>query len=251
MIKSRLFTTLVIPAQDLFQFSWFVIKTYSSFPKIFRSSSEAADPSTDSQSCAHCPSYDKLDCMGSGNLTKYWALCVSDMFLFHLEMEGEIAFVTKGDFSSFKLNALQLLQWDNSLIFHMIIIIKITIMKRQCNEWDHDFRVHHHVEQHEHQQDDCRPPGHGCRARVSSRCRWWPPPCPPAGRRSPQSPERPLWRLFLLPTLVIFQRPKKVATLRELFTWSSMLLSVQRTSPEEEYFRTKPRLLAINPVTYL
>ena len=36
----------------------------------------------------------------------------------------------------------------------MIIIIKITIMKRQCNKWDHDFRVHHHVEQHEHQQDD-------------------------------------------------------------------------------------------------
>ena len=86
------------------------VKTYSSSPKISRSSSEAADPSTDSQSCAHCPSYDKLDCMGSGNLTKYWALCVSDMFLFHLEMEGEIAFVTKSDFSSFKLNALQLLQ---------------------------------------------------------------------------------------------------------------------------------------------
>ena len=48
--------------------------------------------------------------MGSGNLTKYWAPCVSDVFLFHLEMEGEIAFVTKSDFSSFELNALQLLQ---------------------------------------------------------------------------------------------------------------------------------------------
>ena len=55
--------------------------------------------------------------MGSGNLTKYWAPCVSDVFLFHLEMEGEIAFVTKSDFSSFELNALQLLQLDNSLIF--------------------------------------------------------------------------------------------------------------------------------------
>ena len=84
-----------------------MIKTYSSSPKISRSSSEAADPSTDSQSCAHCPSHDS---MGSGNLTKYWAPCVSDMFLFHLEMEGEIAFVTKSDFSSFELNALQLLQ---------------------------------------------------------------------------------------------------------------------------------------------
>ena len=49
-------------------------------------------------------------------LTKYWAPCVIDMFRFHLEMEGEIAFVTKSDFSSFELNALQLLQWDNSLI---------------------------------------------------------------------------------------------------------------------------------------
>ena len=117
MIKSRPFPILVICTQDLFQFSWFVIKTYSSSPKISRSSSEAADPSTDSQSCAHCPSHDKLDCMGSGNLTKYWAPCVIDMFLFHLEMEGEIAFVTKSDFSSFELNALQLLQWDNSLIF--------------------------------------------------------------------------------------------------------------------------------------
>ena len=55
--------------------------------------------------------------MGSGNLTKYWAPCVIDMFRFHLEMEGEIAFVTKSDFSSFELNALQLLQGDNSLIF--------------------------------------------------------------------------------------------------------------------------------------
>ena len=50
-------------------------------------------------------------------LTKYWDPCVIDMFRFHLEMEGEIAFVTKSDFSSFELNALQLLQWDNSLIF--------------------------------------------------------------------------------------------------------------------------------------
>ena len=102
--------------QDLFQFSWFVIKTYSSSPKISRSSSEAADPSTDSQSCAHCPSHDKLEDMGSVNSTKYWAPCISDMILFHLEMEGEVAFVTKSDFASFELNALQLLQWDNSLI---------------------------------------------------------------------------------------------------------------------------------------
>ena len=40
-------------------------------------------------------------------------------------------------------------------------------------------------------------------------------------------------------------------SIRYYLTWSSMLLSVQRTSPEEEYFRTNPRLLAMNPVTYL
>ena len=45
--------------------------------------------------------------------------------------------------------------------------------------------------------------------------------------------------------------PMMVMTMVTMLTWSSMLLSVQRTSPEAEYFRTNPRLLAMNPVTYL
>ena len=54
--------------------------------------------------------------------------------------------------------------------------------------------------------------------------------------------------VMLVMTIMMMMMVVMMAT---MLTWSSMLLSVQRTSPEAEYFRTNPRLLAMNPVTYL
>ena len=54
--------------------------------------------------------------------------------------------------------------------------------------------------------------------------------------------------VMLVMTIMMMMMVVMMAT---VLTWSSMLLSVQRTSPEAEYFRTNPRLLAMNPVTYL